>query len=605
MGKFRLRTKFLFSLLLVGVGLTAGTLFVARQTAERQVRLQIFQDLRNSVYTFQNVQREREQSLAHFAALMADLPILKALMTTDHAATIQDGSQPLWDNAGSDLFVLADRTGRVVALHSKAADFRHESAQEALTNSLGQEKAGHWWFGNKHLFQVSIQPIFVGPHSENRVLGYLVVGYEIDDGVARELSQVAASQVAFLYGDTLVRSTLSPLQETDLIQQAGRSLTDSRLEPKEIQLGQERFLATRVDLAPGVTSPVQLSVLKSLDQATAFLGNLNRLLVTLGFVAVVLGSGMVFLFSHTLTRPLGTLVNGVRALGKGDYEYPIVVRGRDEVAEVTAAFLRMRSSLQETQRQLLESERLATIGQMASSISHDLRHSLATVMANAEFLSESNRSKAERDELYHEVLVAVNQMTDLIDSLLEFSRTRESLRPTYGDLEDVIEHCVQSMHARPEFHSVRITTHSEGPTDGWFDSRKLERVFQNLLVNACEAVSPQSGDIRVTLRATGSSVEIRVADNGRGIPDLVRDRLFEPFVSHGKENGTGLGLTVVQKIVQDHGGDVTVEKTSPEGTVFRLLLPLASSSEGSVSESRKEGKAGRPPLARTEQSPSE
>jgi signal transduction histidine kinase len=573
MAKFRLRTKFLFSLLLVGVGLTAGTLFVARQTAERQVRLQIFQDLRNSVYTFQNVQREREQSLTHFASLMADLPILKALMTTDHAATIQDGSQALWDNAGSDLFVLADRAGTVVALHSKAVDFRRESAQESLTNSLAQEKAGHWWFGNKHLFQVSIQPIYVGPHSENRILGYLVVGYEIDDGVARELSQVAASQVAFLYGETLVRSTLSPLQETDLIQQSAHALNDSRLEPKQIQLGQEHFLATRVDLGPGVTPPVQLSVLKSLDQATAFLGSLNRLLLTLGLVAVTLGSGMVFLFSHTLTRPLGVLVNGVRALGKGDYEYPIAVRGKDEVAEVTAAFLRMRSSLQETQRRLLESERLATIGQMASSISHDLRHSLATVMANAEFLSESNRSKAERDELYHEVLIAVNQMTDLIDSLLEFSRTRESLRPTYGDLEDVIEHSIQSVHAHPEFHSVRITTQTEGPTDGWFDSRKLERVFQNLLVNACEAVSPVSGEIHVTLQATASTIEIRVADNGRGIPELVRDRLFEPFVSHGKENGTGLGLTVVQKIVQDHGGDVSVESTSPQGTVFLVVLP--------------------------------
>ncbi len=572
MGKFRLRTKFLFSLLLVGVGLTAGTLFVARQTAEKQVRLQIFQDLRNSVYTFENVQREREQSLTHFAALMADLPILKALMTTDHAATIQDGSQALWNNAGGDVFVLADRSGKVVALHSKAPDFRREAAQEALTNSLGQERAGRWWFGNKHLFQVSIQPIFVGPHSDNQILGYLVVGYEIDDGVARELSQVAASQVAFLYGDTLVRSTLSPLQETDLIQHAP-SLADSRLQPKEIQLGQERFLATRVDLGSGVNSPVQLSVLKSLDQATAFLGNLNRLLLTLGLVAVTLGSGMVFLFSHTLTRPLGTLVNGVRALGKGDYEYPITVRGKDEVAEVTASFLRMRSNLQETQRRLLESERLATIGQMASSISHDLRHSLATVMANAEFLSESNRSKTERDELYHEVLVAVNQMTDLIDSLLEFSRTRESLRPTYGDLEDVIEHSIQSIHAHPEFHRVRITTQTDGPTDGWFDSRKLERVFQNLLVNACEAVSPESGDIRVTLHANGNSVEIRVADNGRGIPDLVRDRLFEPFVSHGKENGTGLGLTVVQKIVQDHGGDVAVESTSPQGTVFLVVLP--------------------------------
>jgi len=571
MATFRLRTKFLFCLILVGVGLTAGALLVARETAEHQVRLQIDKDLRNSVYTFRNVQRQREESLAHSAALMADLPILKALMTTEHAATIQDSSRRLWNLAGSDLLVLGDRTGKVVAQHSKAADFRIEGAQESLTNSLAQDKAEHWWFGNKHLFQVSIQPIFAGPPSDNRILGYLVMGYEIDDGVARELSQVAASQVAFLYRDTLVRSTLSPLQETDLIR-LGRSLTDSRMEPKEIQLGQESFLATSVDLAPG-GAPVQLSVLKSLDQATAFLGRLNRLFFSLGLVALVLGSVLVFIFSHTLTRPLGTLVEGVRALGKGDYEYPVAVRGRDEVAEVSAAFLRMRKGLQETQRRLLETERLATIGRMASSISHDLRHSLATVMANAEFLSESNRGKVERDELYHEVLVAVNQMTELIDSLLEFSRTRESLRPTYGDLEDAVERSIQSVHARPEFHSVRITTHKDGPTDGWFDSRKLERVFQNLLVNACEAVPPEGGKIEVTLHTTKNNVEIRVSDNGRGIPDLVRDRLFEPFVSHGKENGTGLGLTVVQKIVQDHGGDVTVESTTSKGTVFLIVLP--------------------------------
>jgi nitrogen-specific signal transduction histidine kinase len=91
-----------------------------------------------------------------------------------------------------------------------------------------------------------------------------------------------------------------------------------------------------------------------------------------------------------------------------------------------------------------------------------------------------------------------------------------------------------------------------------------------------------------------------VSDTGRGIPELIRSQLFEPFVSHGKENGTGLGLTVVQKIVQDHGGDVAVEKTSPAGTVFRLLLPLSASQE-SVSERREEGQA-RTRLSRTEKS---
>ena len=147
----------------------------ARQTAERQVRLQLHQDLHNSVYTFHNVQREREKSLTHSAQLLADLPILKALMTTSHAATIQDSSQDLWNLAGTDLFVLADRSGKIVALHSKAADFDRGAAQEAFTDSMAQSAPSRWWFFDKHLFQVSLQPIYVGPVSENQVVGYLAM----------------------------------------------------------------------------------------------------------------------------------------------------------------------------------------------------------------------------------------------------------------------------------------------------------------------------------------------------------------------------------------------------------------------------------------------
>ena len=111
---------------------------------------------------------------------------------------------------------------------------------------------------------------------------------------------------------------------------------------------------------------------------------------------------------------------------------------------------------------------------------------------------------------------------------------------------------------------------------------------------------PEAGRIHVGLNEVRGGVEIRVSDNGRGIPEIIRGQLFEPFISHGKENGTGLGLTVVQKIIQDHGGDVIVEKTSAEGTVFRLLLPLTSSFE-----SGQEPRPPRAPLARTEQSQSE
>ncbi|MGZ4731384.1 MAG: ATP-binding protein [Terriglobales bacterium] len=598
--KLRMRTKFLLSMLLISAGLTCTSLLLVRHSVQKQVRLEIFADLRNSVSTFQNFQRERELTLTHSAELLADLPNLRALMTTQHEATIQDASSGLWRLAGSDLFILADRTGRVVALHTASPGLTREMAQQSLAGTLSDESAGHWWFGGQHLYEVFLRPIYFGPAEENHLLGFLVIGYEIDDRLTSQVGRIAASQVAFYYGDAVVKTTLTPVQESELARQRVLHSRSEVSEPEEIQLGDERFLITSLELAGAKNPSVRLNVLKSYDQATAFLDSLNRLLVALGLAAVLGGSALVFFISHTFTRPLGNLVEGVRALEKGDFTYALDAHGGDEVAEVTRAFNRMRASLQKTQQELLEAERLATIGRMASSISHDLRHSLAAIVANAEFLCESRLSSDQREELYQEVRVAVNQMTDLIDSLLEFSRTRESLRLTYGNVRDSVERVVQAIGTHPEFHPVRITFSQEGSSSGWFDPRKLERALFNLLLNSCEAVVPESGLIHVGLKEVPGGVEIRVSDNGRGIPESIRSQLFEPFISHGKENGTGLGLTVVQKIVQDHGGDVIVEKTSAEGTVFRLLLPLASSAE-----TGHQGRAGRTPMARTEQSQSE
>lgn len=596
--KLRMRTKFLLSMLLISAGLTCTSLLLVRYSVGKQVRREIFADLRNSVSTFQNFQRERELTLTHSAELLADLPILRALMTTEHEATIQDASSDLWRLAGSDLFVLTDRAGRVVALHTTSPGLTREVAQRSFANSVNDESSGHWWYGGDHLYEVFLKPIYFGPAAENRLLGFLTIGYEIDDRVAAQVSRIAASQVAFYYGDTVVKTTLSPMQEAELDRQRGLHAALGSSGPEQIQLGEERFLITSLELAGGKNSSVRLNVLKSYDEATAFLDSLNRLLLALGLAAVLCGSALVFFISHTFTRPLANLVEGVRALEKGDFTYALDASGSDETAEVTGAFNRMRSSLRTTQQELLEAERLATIGRMASSISHDLRHSLAAIVANAEFLCESRLSSDQREELYQEIRAAVNQMTDLIDSLLEFSRTRESLRLSYADVRNSIGRVVQAMRLHPEFHQVGITVSQRGNSSGWFDAKKLERAIYNLLLNACEAVVPETGSIEVKLNEVRGGVEIRVSDTGRGIPESIRARLFEPFVSQGKENGTGLGLTVVQKIVQDHGGDVTVEETSEAGTVFRVLLPLASA-PGGVSDSWEEAKS-RTRVARTE-----
>jgi signal transduction histidine kinase len=586
--KLRLRTKFLLSMLVISAGLTATSLLLVRHSVQGQIKREIFADLHNSVTTFQNFQQLRELTLTHSSELLAYQPLLRSLMTAPDEATIQDSSTAWWRLAGSDLFVLVDRTGRVVALHAATPGFSRDMAQQFLASAFDQEGSIQWWFGSQHLYQVFIKPIYFGAESENRLLGLLVLGYEIDDRVASQASRIAASQVAFYYGNVVVRSTLNPEQEAEL---AKHPITRSAkgIDPEELQLGDERFLATSVQLAQGKTPSVRLSVLKSFDQATAFLDNLNRLLLALGLAAVAGGSMLVFFISHTFTRPLGNLVDGVRALEKGDFHYALDARGGDEVAEVTGAFNRMRASLLKTQQELLEAERLATIGRMASSISHDLRHSLAAVVANAEFLLEGRLTTEQREELYQEVRIAVNQMTELIDSLLEFSRTRESLRLAFGNVRDSVEHVVQAIRTHRHFHPAWIEVRQQGDCSGWYDSRKLERALYNLLLNACEAVPAQDGRIKIELVQVAEGVQIRVADNGHGIPESIREKLFEPFVSVGKENGTGLGLTVVQKIVQDHGGEIVVENTSEVGTVFKVTLPLSSASiHATVNEARVE-----------------
>src|SRR5208283_4864011 len=213
------------------------------------------------------------------------------------------------------------------------------------------------------------------------------------------------------------------------------------------------------------------------------------------------------------------------------------------------------------------------------SISHDLRHSLAAIVANSEFLVDSGLTPAQREELYQEVRTGVNLMTDLIDSLLEFARTRESLTPAYANVSETIQRSVLAVRLHPRHHNRSIDVLCGVQVAGWFDQRKLERALYNLLLNACEAAPAVGGNVEVTAAEVAGSITISVADNGPGIAESIRARLFHPFVSYGKENGTGLGLAVVQKIVQDHGGEVIVERTAQGKTIFRIMLPGRSTDE--------------------------
>lgn len=571
LSQFKLRTKFLLALAVISALLTCAMLLMVRRRVEMRVRVQLGEELRNSLETFQILQRQREETLERAAALMATLPPLMAVMTSQDTATIQDGSSMFWKLSGSQLFVLTDRDGNLLALHSTAGGLARAEAEAPARRSLQSGRTRDWWRVGGHLFQVFLQPIYFGAREENPQIGVLAIGFEVDRKLAMDVSRVASSEVAFRYEDALITTTVPDGQRGGLEAAARQMRPDGK--STEIALGEEPFLAAAVNLSPENSPQVTLTVLKSFDESIRFLTTLNRWILGMGVAGVLAGSVLVFLVSTSFTKPLAELVEGVRSLEGGNFDYPLVALGTDEVSTLTSAFDRMRNRLQASQRQLVQNERLATIGRMATSISHDLRHPLTAILAYAEFLSETRISEDQRKDYFQEIRIAVNRMTDELNSLLGFSKQGEPIRPVQARLEEVIERAIQTVKVLPEFENIEVDFVADGECSGYFDVGKIERVILNLLFNACEAVSPESGRVQITSRGAGGALEIRVADNGPGLPEQVLANLFQPFMSYGKEYGIGLGLTVVQKVVLDHGGTVVVERTGPDGAVFLIRLP--------------------------------
>jgi signal transduction histidine kinase len=567
----RMRTILLVSLLSLACGLTVMSLVVIHSVLGQQIRVNLAASLSGSTLTFENLERQRQQSLDREVALLADLPPLKALMTTYDLKTIQDGGAEYWRMSGSDLLALIDASGNVVAVYSKASMRDRRSLDSQLVRLLDAPPTQRYIFSNSQLYQVSFHRLVFGSEATGNLLGYVVAGDAVDDRTGREVREAADADVVFVGADQIVFSTLGPKATADL-RQPLISL-NSPGNPIDLQLGKEHYLAASLTLPALSEIPVRLFVLKSYDQASSFALQLNRALIGIGVLVLLLGTVLALYIAGTITRPLEMLLAGARALGSGNFDYSLRPRGSRELKELSAAFEQMRDQVRLSQQQQVESARLAIIGRMASSISHDLRHYLSAVYANAEFLSHAGASELEREELMADIKLAVQGMTETLESLLIFSRTGTSLHPTYESLNVLIERSVGMLRLHPDAQHVSITFEDGPHIEVWLDARTIERAIYNLLINAVQAArsgGQNTPSVRIRLTESHSQIELRINDNGPGVAPAIRDMLFEPFVTTGKRRGIGLGLSIAARILQDHGGSVRLEESNSDSTTFVL-----------------------------------
>jgi signal transduction histidine kinase len=224
--------------------------------------------------------------------------------------------------------------------------------------------------------------------------------------------------------------------------------------------------------------------------------------------------------------------------------------------------------------QLKEVDRMSAIGRMACSISHDMRHSLTAIYANAEFLERHNMCASARTDLLLEIQEAVLAMTERLESLLQFASSGRKSPLVRERVSLVVEKAVAAVKFHPDGQNVSITVGKLPPAGAAIDAINLESAIYNLLLNACQAAtrSTHAPEVKIQLTEGDEQIYVTILDNGPGIPASIRRTLFEPFVSAEKPDGTGLGLALARRIAEEHGGSVCLEESNREWTVFTLSL---------------------------------
>ncbi len=298
--------------------------------------------------------------------------------------------------------------------------------------------------------------------------------------------------------------------------------------------------------------------------------------LAIGLAAVLaLALGLAVVLANRVARPLRELTMATREISSGEPPAaPIATRSRDEVGQLTAAFNQMSVDLRRAQSEVLEAAKFAFVGELAAGVAHQVRTTLGVLRSSAQILQPSLGVRdVEAAELIQIMLDEVEHLDDVVTQLLNLGRPRE-LTIDRTPLRDVVFRAAD--FAEPQARAKGVTIRRVGGESlpALCDEGQMYQVALNLIVNAVQVV-PTGGEVTVVvLPESDGFVGFEVRDNGPGIPEEIRQKIFLPFFTM-REGGIGLGLTVVRRVIQEHRGRLSVESVVGAGSVFRVELPAA------------------------------
>jgi two-component system, NtrC family, sensor kinase len=337
---------------------------------------------------------------------------------------------------------------------------------------------------------------------------------------------------------------------------------------QKIRDGERRFSQDTINL----TTELQKVVKDRTDKLESDQHLSRKVAAGLGVLAIAI-SIMISIWVVITLRPLRRLRDAAKRVAAGDYASRIDDKGPSEVAELAREFNSMARAIEERERELVRSERLAAVGKLSAMITHEIRNPLSAIGLNAELLDDELAGNAEGRALCQAIHKEVDRLTAITEEYLSFGKLPKPKIASehVNALVDALASFVREDLAHKQVE-LAVELADNDPI-ALVDSAQLRQCLVNLVRNATEAVSVKGGG-KVTLRThkAGDRVVIEVEDTGVGIAPEVLPRLFDTFFST-KEGGSGLGLALTQQIVKDHGGDLAVESIVGKGTTFTVSIP--------------------------------
>jgi signal transduction histidine kinase len=533
------------------------------------------QEAKASFQAYESLWRARADRLASVSQILSTMSDVRRAFGTQDQATIRDTAGELWSKVDTEdaFFLVSDAQGMVIASLGAPASFGPNDDLPMVRVARANFPKQAFGFVQKsdQLFQVVITPVYVQSAGGSALLDVLVAGYKVDKKVAEGLKRsTGGSEYVFTSRDYVITSTLGREATAQIMPELLRN-------PGAPQVSD--YLALPTPLPDVAGTPVgQLFILRSLAGARERLSALRRQILALWLLALVAALAVTYLVARKIMQPVAELDRAAAEIAKQNYDYRINVYSQDELGRLAGTFQSMCESIRAAREELIRRERIETIGQLSTSIVHDLRNPLAAIYAGAEMLVDSNLPEEQTRRLAKNIYRASRGIQDMLQELLDVVRGKSSASEMCS-LREVIAAAWDSVAPVADNRKVELLAEVPDGLECPMERARMERVFSNLFENAIEAMR-SGGRISIGSEANGENILVRVEDSGPGINPALRGRLFQPFVTAGKKNGLGLGLALSRQTLLDHGGDLWLDANGP-GARFYLRLPYGNGAGGS------------------------